>query len=70
MENQYEECPVCLESKPLVKSLCKHKICYPCLGNLLSLSCDIEKQCPICKTNYTINEILTYNKVKTNHVRM
>ena len=23
MENRYEECPVCLESKPLVKSLCK-----------------------------------------------
>lgn len=39
------ECPICLNIKPIITTICKHKICHSCIIK------SGKPICPICRSN-------------------
>ena len=60
-----EECPICMESRQLIKPSCNHGICQQCIGYMCSSKFNFEKKCPICRKIYFDFEIEQYSKFCT-----
>jgi len=54
MELLKEDCPICYEPNPDHCLPCKHLLCKAC--------CEQIHSCPLCRSNYSINNVLVFNK--------
>lgn len=54
MELLKEDCPICYEPTPDHCLPCKHLLCKSC--------CEQIHSCPLCRSNYSINNVLVLNK--------
>ena len=60
--NQPCECPVCLETKPLMRLNCNHYVCLEDIQHILASNPRKQQTCPICRvmiTSYGCNGAVT-----------
>lgn len=51
-----QECPICLDTKPLIRlKKCKHHFCVDCIEEWFT-TVDAYPTCPICRETVTFNK--------------